>query len=174
MNRRAGEKIQLERGGPDRLIPKDFFDIITRRFLPVLSLTYVSSVIGIAAEKGSLVHYLFEEKTAYTMALLVAAWVSVPAVIWILLHGNPLYTHMADLWYKIISAVMVLVLASSFILFPEADVYGLRVYFAATLPILLIMYIFFVKGGFPAFAAHSLTAIGLTALIHGAILNFIH
>jgi hypothetical protein len=166
--------IQLERGAGDRLVPKDFGNIMTRRFLPVLSLTYISAVVGIAAERGSLRHFLFEDKSAYTMGLLVAAWVSVPAVIWMLLHESPIYKHMADVWYKIISALMILTLLASFILFPEAGVYGLRVYFAATIPIFLIMYVFFVKGGLPAFAAHPLTALGLTALIHGAVLNFIH
>lgn len=167
-------KIELERGGPDRLVPKDFGDILTRRFLPVLSLTYVSVLVGIAAEKGSLIHFLFEEKSAYVMALMVAAWVSVPAIIWIIVNGSPIYGHLADVWYKIVAALMMMILISSFVLFPEAHVYGLRVYFAATLPVLLIMYIFFVKGGLPAFAAYPLTAMGLTALIHGAILNFIH
>jgi hypothetical protein len=173
MTARRG-KVELERGGPDRLVPKDFGEIITRRFLPVLSLTYVSVLVGIAAEKGSLIHYLFEDKSAYVMALMVAAWVSVPAVVWIIVNGNPVYSHLADIWYKIIAALMIMILVSSFILFPEAHVYGLRVYFAATLPVLLIMYVFFVKGGLPAFAAYPLTAMGLTALIHGAILNFIH
>lgn len=167
-------KIELKRGGPDRLVPKDFGDILTRRFLPVLSLTYVSVLVGIAAEKGSLIHFLFEEKSAYVMALMVAAWVSVPAIIWIIVNGSPIYGHLADVWYKIIAALMMMILISSFVLFPEAHVYGLRVYFAATLPVLLIMYVFFVKGGLPAFAAYPLTAMGLTALIHGAILNFIH
>src|SRR5688572_20123723 len=95
--------IRLERVDSDRLVPKDFAEILTRRFLPVLSLTYLSALIGIAAEKGNLFHFLFEDKSAYTMALLVAAWVSVPAIIWIMLHENPLYNHMANLWYKIIS-----------------------------------------------------------------------
>lgn len=167
-------QVQLERGAPDRLVPKDFAEIMTRRFLPVLSLTYLSALVGIAAEKGSVIHFLFEDRSAYTMALMVAGWVSVPAIIWIILHGNPLYNHIADLWYKIIAALMMILLLASFILFPEANVYGLRVYFAATLPVLLIMYIFFVKGGLPAFAAHPLTALGLTALVHGALLNYLH
>ncbi|MCE7887845.1 MAG: hypothetical protein DYH13_10145 [Alphaproteobacteria bacterium PRO2] len=167
-------KVELERGGPDRLVPKDFGEILARRFLPVLSLTYISVLIGIAAEKGSLIHYLFEDKSAYVMALMVAAWVSVPAIIWIIVNGSPIYNHLADIWYKIVAALMTMILISSFVLFPEAHVYGLRVYFAATLPVLFIMYIFFVKGGLPAFAAYPLTAMGLTALIHGAILNFIH
>jgi hypothetical protein len=108
------------------------------------------------------------------MGLLVAGWVSIPAIIWIMLHEAPAYRHMAAIWYKIIAGLMILILVASFILFPEANLYGLRVYFAATIPVFLIMYIFFVKGGLPSFAAHPLTALGLTALIHGAFLNFLH
>lgn len=166
--------IEIERGAGDRLVPANLSDVVTRRFLPVLSLTYISVLVGIAAEKGAVFHFLFEEKSAYTMALMVAGWVSVPAIVWIMLNGSPFYAHIADLWYKIVSALMIMVLISSFVLFPEAEMYGLRVYFAATLPVLLIMYILFVKGGLPAFAAYPLTAMGLTALVHGAILNFIH
>ncbi len=174
MNNAQKKVVRLERHDKDRLVPKDFAEILTQRYFPVLSLTYVSAIVGIAAEKGNIFHFLFEDRSAYTMALLVAAWVSVPAVIWIMLHESPLYNRYANLWYKIISALMILILMVSFILFPEANVYGLRVYFAATIPVFLIMYVFFVKGGLPPFAAHPLTAIGLTALVHGAILNFTH
>jgi hypothetical protein len=164
--------IELKRGEPDRLVPKDFGEIMMHRFLPVLSLTYISALIGIAAERGSIRHYLLEDHLAYLMGLVVAAWVSVPAVIWIMLHGSMLYAHMADIWYKIIAGLMILVLMASFILFPEAGDYGLRTYFAATMPVFLIMYLFFVKGGLPSFAAHPLTALGLTALLHGAFVSF--
>ncbi len=166
--------ITLERGAPDRLVPRDFGEILTRRFFPVLSLTYISALMGIAAEKGDFVHFIFEDKTAYSMALFVAAWVSVPAVIWIMLQGIPTYNHLADMWYKIISGLMILILMMSFILFPEADTYGLRIYFAATIPVFFIMYVFFVKGGLPALAAYPLTVLGITALVHGAVINFIN
>jgi hypothetical protein len=118
MTARRG-KVELERGGPDRLVPKDFGEIITRRFLPVLSLTYVSVLVGIAAEKGSLIHYLFEDKSAYVMALMVAAWVSVPAVVWIIVNGNPVYSHLADIWYKIIAALMMMILFRVLFYFPR-------------------------------------------------------
>ena len=46
------------------------------------------------------------------MGLVVAAWVSVPAVIWIILHESPLYTHVADIWYRLIAGLMILVLSA--------------------------------------------------------------
>lgn len=167
-------KIELLRDGKDRLIPKDFFEILTRRFFPVLSLTYISSILGIAAKKGSILHFAFEDSTAYTMSLLVVLWVSIPAIIWIILHGSPLYKDVADIWYKIIAALMIVMLLMGYILFPEINPYGLRLYFVASMPALLIMYIFFVKGGLPAMAAHPLTAIGLSFLIYGAVINLIY
>lgn len=160
--------------GVDRLLPKDFWDILSRRYFPVLSLTYVSAVIGIAAKKGDFFYYLFFGKQAYVMALFVGLWVSVPAVLWIFLKNNPLFTHVADDWYKITAAIMTLTLVVSYMLFPEFNMFGLRIYFAATLPILFVLYVFFVKGGLPAVAAHPLTALGFTFLLYGAAINFLY
>src|SRR5262249_2443523 len=118
--------IRFERTGKDRLLPRDFFEILTRRYLPVISLTYVSSVIGIAAEKGSFLHDLFHDKAAYVMALYVALWVSIPAILWILLKGSHLYNHIADEWYQLCAVLMVMTLCLSFVLFPEIEMFGIR------------------------------------------------
>lgn len=166
--------INLERDAPDRLLPRDFKEILTRRYFPVLSLTYIASVIGIAAKKGDIVRFVFEERIAYVMALPVALWVSIPAILWIILHSSPQFKHVADIWYKIIAAIMTATLLMSFILFPEVNMYGLRLYFAASIPVLFIMYFFFVKGGLPALAAHPLTVLGLTFLLYGAVVNYLH
>lgn len=163
--------IRLSRDNVDHLLPKHFYDVLMHRFFPVLSLTYVSSILGIAAEKGAFFHYVFVEKTAYVMALFVVLWVAIPAVIWIFLKGHPVLTYVADLWYKILAGLMFVTLMLSFFLFPEGTIYGLRIYFAASIPVLLIMYFFFVKGGLPPAAAHPLNAIGLGALVYGAVIN---
>lgn len=165
--------IKLERNGRDRLVPKDFLNIITRRLLPVLSLTYVSCVVAIAAQKGYVLHYIFDDKSAYAMALLVVMWVSLPAVLWIILKGSHLYNHVADDWYKVTAAIMIIFLCISYLLFPEANVYGLRMYFAASVPMLIILYFFFIKGGLPPLAAHPLTVLGLTFLFYGAAMGFL-
>lgn len=163
--------ITLERGGKDRLVPKDFREIMTRRFFPVLSLTYIASVVGIAAQRGDVLHRMVYDQSVYLIAALVALWVSIPAVLWILLQGSHLYNHVADDWYKISASLMIITLCLSYILFPEANVWGLRLYFAATIPVLVILYLFFVKGGLPPVAAHPLTALGLTFLLYGAAVN---
>lgn len=165
--------ITFERGSK-RILPKDFWDILSTRFLPVISLTYVSSVIAIAAQKGDLQHYIFDDKSAYVMALIVALWVSMPAFLWMFLRASHLYSHLADHWYKCIALLMILLLGISYVLFPEAHIYGLRMYFAASIPMLFVLYYFFIKGGLPAVAAHPLTALGITFLIYGAAINFLH
>ena len=110
----------------------------------------------------------------YVMALFVGLWVTVPAVIWIFMKGTHLYNHLADDWYKIISILMMVTLGLSFVLFPEMDGWGLRTVFAATVPMLIIMYWFFVKGGLPPAAAHPLTVAGLTVFFYGATIGTFH
>ncbi|MCK5285258.1 MAG: hypothetical protein KAJ86_06710 [Alphaproteobacteria bacterium] len=167
-------KIELKHGSSNNILPSDFFEILNQRFFPVLSLTYISSVLGVAAKKGDFIQYLFYERDAYIMALFVSLWVSVPSVLWIILRGSHLFNHVADDWYKIVACIMTVVLLLSFILFPEMNIFGLRTYFVATIPVLFIMYLFFVKGGLPPVAAYPLSAVGFTFLIYGATLNFLY
>ena len=174
MGKKQQYTIRLERGVKDSILPPGFFDVLVHRFLPVISLTYIASIIGIAASRGDFVHYMFEDKFAYIRALLVVLWVSGPGIIWILLNGSPILKHTADLWYKIIATLMVLTISLSFVLFPEADVYGLRLFFVLSVPVFVIIYYFFVKGGLPAMAAYPLNMIGLSVLIYGAAINYIH
>ena len=173
MRNRTKQVIRLERDGADYLVPKDFFDVLMHRLFPVLSLTYISIILAIAAEKKHFFYYLFEDNTAYIMGLFVVLWVSVPGVLWIFLKGNPLLSHTADVWYKILAIIMTLLIMFSFILFPEAHIFGLRIYFVSTVPLFVIMYFFFVKGGLPAFLSYPLNSIGFAALLYGAMINII-
>ncbi len=174
MKQKEKPVIKMDRTGKDGLIPTNFFEILSQRLLPVLSLTYVSSVVAIAEQKGDTLRYVFHDKTAYIMALLVVLWVSVPAIIWIFLRASHLYEDYADLWYKICTLIMMILLGMSYILFPEVDFLELRLYFVATIPIFVILYWLFVKGGLSPLAAHPLTAIGMTFLLYGATINIFH
>lgn len=165
--------IRLDRDGGDHLLPKHFFDIIVHRFLPVISLTYIGSILSIAFNKGEFFRYVFFDNAAYVMALLVVLWVSGPAIIWIFLRGNPMLRHVADLWYKIIAGLMVMTIALSYFLFPEGTLYGLRIYFLLTTPILVLIYLLFVKGRLPSIASYPLNALGFCALLWGAIVNIV-
>jgi hypothetical protein len=174
MSKQSDPVIKIDRSGKDRLIPVDFMEILTQRLLPVLSLTYISTVVAIAEQKGDPMRYIFHDKTAYIMALMVALWVSIPAILWIFLRASHLYENYAGLWYKICTLIMIISLGLVSLLFPEADFLNLRFYFFATIPVFVILYFLFVKGGLPPLAAHPLTALGTTFLIYGATINIFH
>ncbi len=156
------------------LLPKDFVDILSRRYLPALSFTYVVSVLALASRQGNFLHYFLHDKTAYLMALAIAVWISIPALLWIFIKSIRFSAHAADDWYKITCGLMLLFLFVSFALFPEGDLWGLKIYFAATIPIFLAMYVLLVKDGLPAWAAHPMIVLGLTFLIYGAFINLTH
>lgn len=164
---KKGPKIHIERGAPDRILPKHFVKVFSRRFFPVLALTYLATLVGMAFKKGNIEQYLLHDFTVYMMALISAAWVSIPALLWITLRGSHLYNHVANLWYIICAGLMMIILAISFLLFPEADMYGVRIYVAPTIPMMFVMYYFLVKQPLSAGIAHCLTAMGLTALLFG-------
>jgi hypothetical protein len=131
-------------------------------------------VTGLAARNGHFFYYFFQDKTAYVMALVIALWVSIPALLWIFIRCLYYAPGMADDWYKITCGVLGLFLLISFLLFPEANLWGLKIYFAATIPVFFLMYLLLVKDGLSAAAAYPLTALGLTFLIHGAVINLMH
>lgn len=164
--------VRIERGAKDRLLPKRFVRILTRRYFPVLSLTYVSSVLGIAYREGGIGRYLLQDQTAYSMALLPALWVSIPAILWIVLRGSHLYRHVASAWYIFTAALMTFLLAMSYVLLPELDYHNARGYLVATIPMMVVMYFTFVKTALPAGMAHGLSVLGLTVLLFGASIRF--
>lgn len=164
--------IHIERGAPDRILPKHFVKILSRRFFPVLALTYLSTVLGMAMKKGNFEKYLLEEHTVYTMALFAAGWVSIPALLWIILKGSHLFHHVADVWYWICAVLMSLTLLISYFLFPEAGMYGIRMYIVPTIPMIFVMYYFLAKQPMHASLAHLMSALGITALLFGAWVRF--
>lgn len=166
--------LPLRKKEPGQLLPDEFLEILTRRYFPVIGLVYAASVTGIAASKRDFFHYFFEDRTAYLMALVILVWVSIPALIWIFIRCLHYAAHAADAWYKITCGVLMLFLFVSYLMFPEANFWNLRLYFAATLPVFLVMYVLLAKEGLPHFAAHFLTGLGLTFLLHGALIPVLH
>lgn len=159
----------------ESLLPAHFYDVIALRYFPVLSLTYIASVIGIAIKLSGadygFFHYFFESPEAYRMGYGVAIWVSVPAMIYILMDSAFHMRRAAEIWYKAAAAVMVLTVLVSFLLFPAGEFgFGLRLFMVATIPVFIVQYYFFVKGGLPARAAWPLTVAGITLCVYGLIL----
>lgn len=163
--------IRLERDTEDYILPKNFFDILVHRFFPVISLTYLASVISIAISSGDFIQHMFMDRMAYLMGILLVLWVSGPAIVWILMAGNPLLTHVADLWYKIIAGLLIVTISLSYFLFPEAELYGLREYFVLSIPIFILIYYVFVRDKLPLVAVYPLNAVGFCALFWGAFMG---
>ncbi len=168
-------EFNLRRSSDPKFLPVDFWDTVLNRYFPVLSLTYLSSVLGIALKESpagqGLLDHLLGDPYPYDMALWVALWVSVPAVFWIILRRSIRYAHLANIWYKIIAGVMALTALLSLAIFPEWDaVQGVRVFLVATIPVFLIQYLFFVRGGLPPKLAWPLTVAGLVFMLYGALI----
>lgn len=166
-------KVKPEDG--ESFLPFNFYDAVAHRYFPVLSLTYIASVLGMALKmSGSdlgFFHYFFQTPDAYRLSYWVALWTSVPAVIWILMDSAFHIRQAAGIWYKASAGLMVLILLVSFVLFPLAETgTGLRLFFVATVPIFFVQYYFFVKGGLPARAAWPLSVAGITLCVYGLIL----
>ena len=170
-------RIKPEEG--ERFLPNNFYDVIAHRYFPVLSLTYIAALLGIAIKlsgpEAGFVHYFFQSSKAYQMSDWVAIWVSVPAIVWILINGTFHMRRQADIWYKVTAGLMIVTLLLSLLLFPMSDFgghfgYSLRLFMVATIPIFIVQYFFFVRGGLPARLAWPLTVAGLTFFIYGLIL----
>ncbi len=175
MVREVDQIIRLERDAQDHILPKDFFHVIVHRFFPVLSITYLASILVIAIGVGkiSFLRYVFLEPKAYMMAILVVLWVAGPALVWVLVRSHPIIGSVAELWYKVLSGLMILVVMLSFFLFPEGQMYGMRIYFALSIPVFVMIYFVLIKDKLPPLASYPLNAAGFCALVWGLSVGWI-
>ncbi|HEY0901915.1 MAG TPA: hypothetical protein VGD95_07315 [Micavibrio sp.] len=166
--------VKLKAVEDEGFLPADFYDVLAHRYFPVLSLTYMASVLGVALKMGGVggfLYYFLQSPEAYRMGYWMALWVSIPAVIYILMKNAFHMRDAATLWYKATAGVMVLTLLVSFLLFPVSETgSALRSFMVATIPILVVQYYFFVREGLPARMAWSLTVAGITLCVYGLIL----
>lgn len=156
----------------DRLLPRAFVKVLTHRYLPVLGMTYMASVIGIAARSHGThrtLQTLIHEKEPYWMGLLVAAWVSVPALIWILLKCSLAFHRQAQIWYIAMAGLMAATAILGNFLFPEDFFQGVRIFFIASIPVFIVQYILFVRGGMPWAFAWPLTLGGAAMAYYGLL-----
>ena len=170
-------KQKLQENDRDGMIPLDFFDVFINRYLHVLSCTYVATVIGLALKRGGFSHFLdyfLADKAIYWLALIVGAWVSIPAMIWILMRGIGALEQFANNWYKSITFMMVSILLASFLLFPpsgQENGYWMiaRLFIAAAIPVHVIQYWFLRYGGLETLHSSLLGAFALTLMMYGLI-----
>ncbi len=175
MVKEADQVIRLERDSQDHILPKDFGIIVCHRFFPVLSITYLLSifVIAIGIGKLSFLKFLFLDSTAYMMALLVVLWVSGPSFVWVLVRSHPLMSSVAELWYKVLSGLMILIVMLSFFFFPEGHMHGMRIYFALSIPVFVMIYFILLKDKLPPLYSYPLNAAGFCAFVWGMSVDFI-
>lgn len=161
----------------DEMISLDFFDVVVNRYLPVLSCTYIATVIGLALNKGGFSHfiqYFLADKSLYWLAMIVGVWVSIPAMIWILMRGIGALEEFANSWYKSTTFMMVSILLGSFMLFPpsdQANAYWItaRLFIAAAIPVHVIQYWFFRHGGLETMHSSLLGAVALSLMMYGLV-----
>lgn len=175
MVKEAEQVIRLERSAQDYILPKDFFHVLVHRFFPVLSITYLASILVIALGVGKLafLQYIFLDSTAYMMGLMVVLWVAGPSFVWVLVRSHPLMSSVAELWYNVLSGLMVLVVVLSFFLFPEGQMYGTRIYLALSIPVFVMIYFVLLKDRLPFLASYPLNAAGFCALVWGMSVDFV-
>ena len=169
--------VNINGSDKDPLYKLDFFDVLINRYLPILSITYISSVVGMALKKGGVVGFISiftTESIIYWLGLGVAAWVSVPAIIWILMRGICSLESFANNWYKSTTFLMVSVLLGSFLLFPPDDQiqgfwFFLRLFIAAAIPIHIVQYIFFTRGGLPTEYSVGLSVAAISLAMYGLL-----
>ena len=173
------QRYKLKYGADDRLLPRDFFEVLCNRYAPVCALTYLASLVGIALEKpasGGFLIQLALNSEVHFLAMLVAIWVSIPALLWIIIKGSIRFYGRANACYGLVAGAMALTLVLSMILFPlkGPDILrDVRIFIVAALPIHVIMYVFFVRGGMPPGYTAPLSVAGATAFVYGLVLIII-
>lgn len=155
-----------------RIVPRGFVDAIFNRYFPVLSFTFIAVVLGVACKVGGedAVTYFFKYKEAYQIAVAVCAWVSTPAILWILLKMNRPTAPYADTWYIFTTVSMLFLLLATLFLFPTVENYYtqmVRLFIVAAIPLHVVQYLFLVKRRLPAQYANVLNFLGLCLFVYG-------
>jgi magnesium-transporting ATPase (P-type) len=166
-------RIRLKHGQRDRILPRDFFKVLFGQYFPILSITYVASILGMAVYEGGSFQGAFnqfmEQTRIYNLALWISVWVSVPGMIWIFLKGSVRFPAYANAWYIVTAILMVVTLVMSLVLFPEKDG-GIRNFVFCALPIHIFMYLFLCKFKLSQWVAQPFQFIAAVLLIYGFLL----
>ena len=166
--------VRLESVDTARILPARFWDAVINRYFPVLGFTFIATVAGVAFKQGGaagFARYFLGYKEAYEVALAVALWVSIPAVLWILLKTSRMTAAFANSWYIVTTLMMVATLLATVLLFPEAEggMKLVRMFIVAALPMHVLQYGLLVRRGLPRAAAASLNLLGLSMLVYGFV-----
>lgn len=155
-----------------RVLPRGFIDAVINRYFPILSFTFIVVVFGVALKVGGtdFITYFLKYKEAYQIAAAVCAWVSAPAVLWILLRINRPTAPFANLWYIVATCSMVFTLLLTLFLFPNVSDYYtqmVRLFIVAAIPLHVVQYVFLIKNRLPFKFAQGLNFVGLFLFVYG-------
>ena len=156
--------------------PKDsdtmfrIWQIFCSRLFPILSLTYIASVLGICLRNGT--HFL-TDSSAHYMSFMIMIWVSVAPVTWICMRAMiGEFQGRAQVWYLWIAGLQAACGLIFFFMFPEDMgpwLWGFQSFFVSSVPIHIVIYVLFMKRALPASAAWPLTIIGGIFMIYGLL-----
>ncbi len=145
--------------------------MFVRRLLPVLSLCYFASVLGMSFSRGT--HFMFD-KPAHYMSLIIILWVSIAPVTWLFMRATlGTFRDYATTWYFWIAGSQAICGLLFHFLFPTSLgpwLWGLQSFFVASIPMHIVIYIFFMRRAMPVSAALPLNIIGFVFLLLGLLL----
>lgn len=146
---------------------KKAWDIFQCQIFPVLSVTYIAAVIGISSTRG----YFLDDPIAYLFGIGLVAWISIPPLIWIFLRSDYEYAVYADFGFVLTALIQAIIGIACFFLFPNLEwVWGLKSYFALSIPVHLVLYFFFLGNGLPRYVALTLNISSLLFVFFGLFL----
>ncbi|MCB9963887.1 MAG: hypothetical protein H6855_01785 [Rhodospirillales bacterium] len=141
--------------------------IFSRRLFPVLSFTYIASVIGISLSR----EHILLDKSAYLMGFAIMGWVAIAPTIWILVRVIDDVRKYAKSWYLWTAGTQAVCGLVFYFLFPETSgdrwLWGLTSFFVASIPIHIVIYFFFMQRALAASYAWPLTLAGVAFMLFG-------
>jgi hypothetical protein len=134
----------------ERTLFKKVWDIFQCQIFPILSMTYISAVIGISLTRG----FFLDDPTSYLLGFFLVLWIAIPPVIWIFLRSIYEYASYADLSFALAALTQAILGLVCFFLFPDMGwLWGMKSFFILSIPVHLVMYFFFLRSGLPHFIA---------------------
>lgn len=164
-----GDYSGIKRNPRDSDVVRRMWQIFSSRLFPVLALTYIASVMGLSLSRGT---YFLYDKEAFFMAYVILVWVSIAPLVWITLHASNDVRHYGRVWYLWTAGSQGFCGILFYILFPDTQeqwLWGLQTFFVSSIPIHVVIYFFFMKGGLPQSAAWPLTLSGIVFMLYGVL-----
>ncbi len=161
---------KFERNPKDSKTMARIWSIFSARLFPVLSLSYVASVLGICLNNGT--HFL-TDGNAHFMALIITMWVGIAPFTWTCMRATiGEFEDQANTWYLWIAGLQGLCGLAFYFMFPTnlgPWLWGFQSFFVASIPIHIVVYIFFMARAMPSVMTWPLSLIGIIFMVYGIL-----